>query len=359
MPAKVLLVALPPFALMSCPDPEIGATPQDGAFSDNGDDFDQEEDLAAMAAEAAALRSEAAAEADSAENAASAAEVARLRFLAAEAAVLDEAADTATTMAAAAAPAGPRLAPKAAGPSAMLQMIPSSVDVRDQPPPPKRPPKKPTPSPPPSDPPARRVPRKVRVEAPVEAPAASKSVLPEAPKVVSSRRVLDGEGDWQRALTQRIDTPARRSRVGLRAEPLSLARMIWRSVPDGIKKRRKEMGSTYKVPKLDLSQIALLYSAGDSLSVAAMHSLDVHTLSARLPHGPPRPLSRLLPMRLPALTERAPDTALTERVPLPKLSHTALPPPPPAAVAFAGAPCAASAPAAPSAVAGITHNEGG
>ena len=57
-------------------------------------------------------------------------------------------------------------------------------------------------------------------------------------------------------------------------------------------------------------------------------------------------------MRLPALTERAPDTALTERVPLPKLSHTALPPPPPAAVAFAGAPCAASAPAAPSAVAG-------
>jgi len=295
-----------------------------------------------MAAEAAALRSEAAAEADSAENAASTAEIARLRFLAAEAALADEAAATA----------------KAAGPSATLQTIPLSVDVRDQPPPPKRPPKKPTPTPPPSEPPARRVPRKVRVEAPVEAPAASKSLLPEAPKVVSSRRVLDGEGDWQRALTQRIDTPARRSRVGLRAEPLSLARMIWRSVPDGIKKRRKEVGSTYKVPKLDLSQMALLYSAGDSLAVAAMHSLDARTLSARLPHGPLRPLSRQLPMRMPALTERVPDTALSERMPLPKLSHTALPPPPPAAVAFAGAPCAASAPAAPSAVAGSTHDEG-
>ena len=60
-----------------------------------------------------------------------------------------------------------------------------------------------------------------------------------------------------------------------------------------------------QVPKLDFSQIALLYGARQQvLRAAALKSLNLRALSARLP-GVERPLSReLTPINPPALTDR-------------------------------------------------------
>ena len=49
-----------------------------------------------------------------------------------------------------------------------------------------------------------------------------------ADKVESARRVLDDEGEWIRSTTERLTTPARRSRVGLNAPPLPLAAALVR-----------------------------------------------------------------------------------------------------------------------------------
>ena len=53
-----------------------------------------------------------------------------------------------------------------------------------------------------------------------------------------------------------------------------------------MKKKKKPV--SHKMPKLDLSSITLVYGVSDALRAAAIKSLDLRTLSARMP-GVPRP----------------------------------------------------------------------
>ena len=111
-------------------------------------------------------------------------------------------------------------------------------------------------------------------------------------RVESSRRVLDEDNNWTRKTREELTTPARRSRVGLNAPPLHLAAaLIRQSHSSGVRKKPK---TSHKMPRLDLSSITLTYGVSDSLRAAAIKSLDLRTLSARMP-GVPRPLSRELP----------------------------------------------------------------
>ena len=117
--------------------------------------------------------------------------------------------------------------------------------------------------------------------------------------VDSSRRVLDDEGQWERLKAERLNTPARRTRVGMKAPPRTLGQAI---VRHSHHKSMKKPQVSHKMPKLDLSSIAMVYgTASDALRDAAIRSLDLRTLSARMP-GVPRPLSRA--RELPALTDR-------------------------------------------------------
>ena len=110
--------------------------------------------------------------------------------------------------------------------------------------------------------------------------------------VESSRRVLDSYGQWSRLTTERLTTPMRRSRVGLRAQPADLSVLMARA-PHSARGRKKPKVS-HKMPKLDLSSITLTYGVSDSLRSAALRALDLRTLSARMP-GVHRPLSREAP----------------------------------------------------------------
>lgn len=72
--------------------------------------------------------------------------------------------------------------------------------------------------------------------------------------VESARRVLDIDGKWERKTTERLTTPARRSRVGLIAPPLPLAAALVRTSQSGVRKKPK---MSHKMPMLDLSSITL------------------------------------------------------------------------------------------------------
>ncbi|KAL1510364.1 hypothetical protein AB1Y20_006675 [Prymnesium parvum] len=140
---------------------------------------------------------------------------------------------------------------------------------------------------PPSHPPAQRKRR------PRRATTAVATVVTQP----SARRTLSDMGEWQRLTLERLNSPARRSRVGLRAKPLGLAGAIERR---SLTPRAK---SSHKVTTSDLAQMTLLYGASEkSLRLAPLKSLDLHSFTARLP-GVDRPLTReLAPARLAAVS---------------------------------------------------------
>ena len=86
--------------------------------------------------------------------------------------------------------------------------------------------------------------------------------------VDSSRRVLDDEGQWERLKAERLNTPARRTRVGMKAPPRTLGQAI---VRHSHHKSMKKPQVSHKMPKLDLSSIAMVYgTASDALRDAAI-----------------------------------------------------------------------------------------
>ena len=80
--------------------------------------------------------------------------------------------------------------------------------------------------------------------------------------IASARRILSEEGEWLRSHVERLDTPARRSRVGVPSAPLTLADALVR--PPHKQRKKKHGAASHKMPRLDLSQMALLYGKTES-----------------------------------------------------------------------------------------------
>jgi hypothetical protein len=91
------------------------------------------------------------------------------------------------------------------------------------------------------------------------------TVEPSSEAVPSSRRTLGDNMLWQQETRLRMNTPARRSRVGLFAPPMALSTAIERHRLDGRSPRRARrklmVPRLQKVPRLDFSQIAMLYGS--------------------------------------------------------------------------------------------------